>query len=130
MFLKPSNPRITRLQQLASRPLRLVQGELAESENGGARLRVPLRKRRWSGWLLRLPKDATKTFEFDALGKFVWNHCDGKTSVQQIARKLARTYNVSERESLVATEKFLTTLANKGLIGASILKGNAKANAK
>ncbi len=89
-------------------------------------MRVPLRQRAWSGWLLRLPRDATKTFEFDALGKFVWNQCDGKTSVQQIARKLAKTYHVTEREAQVATEKFLVMLATKGLVGAAVGKGNAE----
>ncbi len=120
MLFKPSKPRMTRQQQLASKPLRLVEAELTETEDGGGRIRVPLRQRAWTGWLLRLPEGATKTFEFDALGKFVWTHCDGKTSVQQITRKLARTYNVSDREAQVATEKFLVMLANKGLIGGAI----------
>jgi hypothetical protein len=106
---------MTRQQQLASRPLRLVEGQLIDGK-----LTVKIQPRRWSGWLLRLPKDVTKTFEFDAIGQLVWSLCDGKTSVQQIARKLARTYHVSEREAQVATEKFLVTLASKGLIGAAV----------
>jgi hypothetical protein len=117
---------MTRQQQLASKPLRLVAADLLDAENGGGRLQVPMRQRAWSGWLLRLPKDATKTFEFDALGKFVWQHCDGKTSVQQIARKLARTYNVSEREAQVSTEKFLMMLATKGLVGAAVKESSAE----
>ena len=106
---------MTRQQQLASKPLRLVDGEMVDG-----RLTVKISQARWSSWLLRLPKDATKTFEFDLLGQMVWQNCDGKTSVQQIARKLAKSYNVSEREAQVATEKFLVMLARKGLIGAAV----------
>ena len=106
---------MTRQQQLASKPVRLIEGEMVDG-----RLIVKIQQARWSTWLLRLPKDATKTFEFDLLGQMVWSLCDGKTSVQQIVRKLAKTYNVSEREAQVATEKFLVTLARKGLIGAAV----------
>ncbi len=113
---------MTRQQQLASRPLRLVEGDMV---NG--RLTVKISQARWSTWLLRLPKDATKTFEFDMLGQLVWQQCDGKTSVQQIARKLAKTYSVSDREAQVATEKFLTTLARKGLVGAAVADRNSEA---
>jgi len=115
MFPARAKPRMTRQQQLASKPLRLVDGDITDG-----RLTVKIQQKRWSRWLLRLPKDATKTFEFDALGQMVWSLCDGKTSVQQIARKLAKKYNVSEREAQVATEKFLIMLARKGLIAAAV----------
>src|SRR5271170_6238718 len=109
MLRKPAKPRMTRQQQLASRPLRLVDAAMTDG-----RLTVKIQQKHWSSWLLRLPKDATKTFEFDAIGQMVWSLCDGKNSVQQITRKVAKTYNVSEREAQVATEKFLTMLAKKG----------------
>jgi Coenzyme PQQ synthesis protein D (PqqD) len=119
MSAKATKPRMTRQQQLASKPLRLVDGDMTDG-----RLTVKIQQKHWSRWLLRLPKDATKTFELDSLGQMVWSLCDGKTSVQQIARKLAKTYNVSEREAQVATEKFLITLARKGLIGAAMKKSD------
>ena len=115
MFWPKAKPRMTRQQQLSSKPIRLVDGEIV-----GGRLSVKIVPRRWSNWVWRVPKGATKTFEFDALGQMVWSLCDGKTSVQQIGRKLAKLYHVSERESQVATEKFLITLARKGLIGGAV----------
>ncbi len=118
----PPKPRMTRQQQLASKPLRLVEADLVEGQ-----LKVKIQQKPWSRWLLRLPKDATKTFEFDPLGQMVWSLCDGKTSVQQIARKLAKKYNVSEREAQVATEKFLITLARKGLVGAAVVTSASEA---
>lgn len=115
MFGKPAQPRMTRQQQLASRPLRLVDRELVDGK-----LSVNIQPKRWTGWLLRMPAGATKTFEFDVIGQMVWSMCDGKHSVQQISRKLAKSYGVSEREAQMATEKFLVMLAKKGLIGAAV----------
>jgi hypothetical protein len=120
MFFARKQPALTRQQQLASRPVRLIDGEMSDADGGGGRLKVKLQPKRVAGWLMRMPEGATKTFEFDALGKFVWDHCDGKTSVQQLSRKLARTYKISEREAQVATEKFLMMLAKKGMLGAAV----------
>jgi len=78
---------------------------------------VPVRPTRWASMLLRVPGGMKKTFELDKLGKFVWDECDGKTSVRQIIRRLARRYNLNEREAEVATVAFLHTLTRKGLIG-------------
>jgi hypothetical protein len=125
MLFRKRPPALTRQQQLASRPIRLVDGEMAAADNGGGRLKVKLKQRR-IGFLFRVPEGATKTFEFDQMGKFVWEHCDGKTSVQRIARKFAKNYSVSEREAQVATEKFLMMLAKKGLIGAAVPRKKEK----
>ena len=110
-------PRLTRQQQLSAKPLRLVDGVMADAADGGGRLTVPLRQRRWAGWLLRVPPGATKTFELDALGRMVWDACDGRTTVQQIGRRLAKRYRLSDREAQVSTEAFLATLARRGLVG-------------
>src|SRR4051812_27601602 len=98
MFFRkpPTRDPLTRRQQLSSKPIRIVAGEMAAIDGGGGRLKVKLEAGRRVGWLLRVPEGATKQFEFDPLGKFVWDHCDGALSVQQIARKLAKEYNVSE----------------------------------
>lgn len=113
-----SKPRITLSQQLAAKPVRLVEARQQRDEKGGASLKVTLKSNgRWNSWLFRVPEGATKTFELDALGLLVWEHCDGKTSVQQIIRKLAKQYNLNLREAQVPTLSFLRTLVKKGLIG-------------
>src|SRR5512133_948861 len=99
-------PALTREQSLATRPVRLVDGDLIESKDG-AKLKVKLKQTRLAGFLLRLPEGATKTFELDALGLLVWKSCDGKTSVKQIVRQLARQYNLNLREAEVPTLAFL-----------------------
>ena len=119
MFRK--KPTFSRQESLAAKPVRLVEGELVAVE-GGAKLKVPLKHSRMGRWLLRLPDNASKTFELDALGLLVRNSCDGKTSVKQIIRTLARQYHLNLREAEIPTLSFLHTLAKKGLIGIAMDK--------
>ncbi len=120
MLFGRKKPRLTIQQQLAARPLRLVDAEVTEREDGGANLTVMLRQTRWSGWFFRMPEGAKKTFELDEMGRFVWDHCNGKTSVQQIIRRLSKRYNLNLREAQVATVQFLNMLTKKGLIGMTL----------
>ena len=120
MSFRLHKPATTKPQMLAARPARLVDVEPAAVTENSWRLTVPLRTARWAGWLLRVPGGATKTFELDPLGKFVWDACDGRTSVRQIIRRLAKRYNLNDREAEVATLAFLHTLVKKGLLGMQI----------
>lgn len=117
MLSRKKKPRLTRQQSLAAKPVRLVETALEEEPGGGGKLKVPVRQTRWSGWLFSAPPGAVKIFEFDPIGIFVWNSCDGKTSVQQIIRTLAKRYNLNLREAEVPTVRFLHVLAKKGLVG-------------
>lgn len=127
MLLKSKKKPFSRDDAMAARPVQLVQAKVASTDDGGAKLTVPLRSSRWSTWLFRLPEGATKTFELDELGLFIWNSCDGKTSVQQMIRRLARQRRLTLREVEVATLQFLQTLTRKGLIGMSVAaKGAAE----
>jgi hypothetical protein len=119
-FGRKPRPSISREDALNARPLRAPGITHERTDDGGARLTIPLKSSARFGWLLRLPKDATKTFELDAIGLFVWEHCDGKTSVQQIIRKLSKQYNLGLRQAEVPTVQFLNMLSRKGLIGMSV----------
>ena len=119
-FGRSRKPAVSREDALDARPVRAPGVALKETGDGGARLTVPLQSSSRWGWLLRLPKDATKSFELDAIGLFVWQHCDGKTSVQQIIRKLSKQYNLGLRQAEVPAVQFLNMLSRKGLIGMSV----------
>ena len=113
-------PRPTRSQVLAGKPLRAPDAKETDAGGGKWTLTVPLRSATNGGWasrLLRVPEGASKSFELDELGKFVWDGCDGRTTVAQLIRRLAKQYNLNEREAEVATLAFLNTLARRGLIG-------------
>jgi hypothetical protein len=110
----------TKEQLLAACPTRLVDAQPKDDGEGKWRLQVPLRTARWAIWFLRAPEVATKTFELDALGKGVWDTCDGRTSVRRIIERLAGEYHLNQREAEVATIAFLNTLSRKGLIGMEV----------
>ena len=118
-MLLSRKPRLSREQALAARPLRLPSARFEESSTG-ARLKVPMRAPKWGGWLLRFPDGATKTFELDSVGVFVWECCDGSTSVKQIILRLAKRYELNLREAEVSSLAFLQLLAKKGLIGMQV----------
>jgi hypothetical protein len=117
MFWEKPKSMLSRQEALAVKPVRMVEPELKELPDGGAKMTVKIQPTRTGRWFFRLPMGSVKTFELDALGMLVWNSCDGKTSVQQIIRKLAREYNLNLREAEVPTVKFLQMLVKKGLIG-------------
>ena len=114
---------LTRQDALGAKPAQLVKAKILATEDGGAKLTIPLRSTRWTGMIFRLPDNATKTFELDELGLFIWNSCDGKTSVQQMIRQLSRERRLTLREVEVATLQFLQTLIRKGLIGVQVKQG-------
>jgi hypothetical protein len=115
-----TRPRLTIEQTLAARPLRLVDAEPRDAADGTCRLTLPLKPARWASWLLRVPQGATKTFELDALGLFVWQQCDGKTRVDQLIRRLSERFELNVREAQVATVAFLNMLVRKGLVAMNV----------
>ena len=114
---------LTRQDALGAKPEQLVKAKILVTEDGGAKLTIPLQTTRWTGMIFRLPENATKTFELDELGLFIWNSCDGKTSVQQMIRQLSQQRRMTLREVEVATLQFLQTLIRKGLIGVQVKQG-------
>jgi hypothetical protein len=124
-FARKKHPPVTPEDALDARPARLPGADFQAAATGGGRVTVILRPTGWGRALLRMPTEAKKTFELDAIGVFVWEHCDGKTSVRQIIKKLAKQYNLNLREAQVPTLQFLHTLSRRGLIGLSV-KGKAR----
>ena len=118
---KSSKP--AKSDMLSARPVRAVGATEKSTGPAAWQVTVSLRPTRWARFLLRAPSAGVKkTFELDELGKFVWDECDGRTPVRQIIRRLAKRYNLNEREAEVATVAFLHTLTRKGLLGMAVEK--------
>jgi hypothetical protein len=115
VFGRKRKPQLSRDDALAAKPARAVEAEMKKADDGSGKLTVKLRKARVA-WLFRVPEGATKTFEFDPIGVFVWEQIDGKTTVEQVIRRLAKEYTLNLREAEVPTITFLQTLIGKGLI--------------
>lgn len=107
MLLKRRQRPKNREEQLALKPVRAPAAML-----DGMQIKIPIR----GNWLFRPPKDARRKFELDEMGLFVWNRCDGQTSIEQVLTALAERYSISSRDAEVSTLKFLQMLARRGLI--------------
>jgi hypothetical protein len=126
MLFGNKKPKLTTAQALAAKPMHLVEAVMHVDDAGAGKLKVPIKSTRFFAKIFKMPEGATKTFEFDAIGVFVWESIDGRTTVQQLIRKLARKYSLSEREAAVSTNLFLQMLGKKSLIGWSVPEGKKK----
>ena len=115
MIFSKKKPKLSPQQALAAKPIKLVEAVM-ETHGEGGKLKVPLKGGRFLGFI-KMPEGATKTFEFDSIGLFVWENIDGRTTVQQLIRKVAKHCKFSEREAAVSTNLFLQMLGKKSLIG-------------
>lgn len=70
---------------------------------------------RWQGWL-GADKTAERTFALDVYGRYVYESCNGKRTVQAIIKRFARDQNLSIPEAEIAVTKFMQTLMSKGLV--------------
>ena len=121
MLGRRKKPQLSPDEALAAKPMRLVKEEVEPTPDGG-KLTVALKPGRVGGWLFKLPEGATKTFEFDPVGLFVWERIDGKTSVKQLIRHLSKKHKLTLREAEVPTLAFLKTLIAKGLVAVPVEK--------
>jgi len=56
----------------------------------------------------------------DELGTFVWERCDGQTTVRDLIGIFAERYKLGRREAEVSLTEYLRTLAKRGLIGIAV----------
>src|SRR5690349_22327678 len=101
---------------LASKPIRRADATLNAS-----RVTIPVAARR--GLLFRIPEGATKTFELDAMGLFVWNRCDGATTVRQIIEEFAENFGIDRDRAEASTLEFLNLLAGRALVARKVESG-------
>lgn len=122
MFKRRSAPKMTREQSLAMKPMQIVKGELSLDAAGNGKLSVAIQPTRVARFIIKGIEGRKKTFEFDPVGVFVWGEIDGKTSVEQLIRRIAKQYNLDLRQAEASTVAFLKTLMTKGLIGFPVEK--------
>jgi Coenzyme PQQ synthesis protein D (PqqD) len=124
MFGRKPKPRLSRDEALAMKPVHLVdQDAMKVDAAGNGKLVVPVPPPRFARWLAAKFENRTKTFEFDSVGVYVWGQIDGKTSVEQLIRRLAKQYNLDLRQAEASTTAFLKMLLARGLIGMPVDTG-------
>jgi hypothetical protein len=114
----------TRQQVLTVKPLRnpLVTWERKpsrdEDEGAVVQIQVPRRSDRLGNIAARWFKLPThRIVELDPIGSDVWERCDGKHSLDGIAREIAGIYKLNKRQSETSVTAYLKMLADRRLIG-------------
>jgi hypothetical protein len=113
---RATSPAFTRDDAFAAKPIATPTIERTARDSGGARIDIAMRPSGYQKWLLRIPDDATRRIELDAVGVEVYDQCDGRTSVRQIARRFAKQHQVDQREAEAAVANFIQMMMRKGLV--------------
>ncbi|MBX3118834.1 MAG: PqqD family protein [Fimbriimonadaceae bacterium] len=102
----------------ASKPMRNPVVTIAAQTDEGTVLECPVKEDRgWVGKLARVSKHpATKRFELEPVGAYVWELCDGKHTFEGIARKIGERFKMNRLEAETALAAFLRMLGQRGLI--------------
>lgn len=118
-LIQGKRPQFKEQQLRKAKPLRNPVAEWEVHEDGSALISAPLAKtgKRFEKWIQKFAKrPATKTFELEPIGAFVWGMCDGKHTFETMARKLRERYKMNRTEAEAALQAFLLMLNQRGLI--------------
>lgn len=108
-----------REEALKARPQALPTVRVEDQPGGAFNVTVRMAPVRWVGWFIR-SKEIERTFSLDALGREVYEACDGKTDVKTIVRNFAAAHKISLVEAEMSVSAFLKTLTSKGLVALAV----------
>ena len=100
------------------RPVRNDAIEWQSNDDGEALLTVPRRNDRVGklvGFCFRVP-DA-KAVQLDEVGTFVWQLCDGSSTVEGIVKQTCKEYKLNRREVEISVTTYLQMLSERNFIG-------------
>ncbi|NLO72908.1 MAG: PqqD family protein [candidate division WS1 bacterium] len=123
---KPSQaarPAVTRQQALRIYPVRNPGLKWKLDEQGLVRATLVRRRDLWGkliGGILSTP-DA-RDLQLDEIGSFVWMHCDGEHTLNDIVESMMEKYKLGRREVEASLNEFLRMLAKRGMIVVGVPK--------
>jgi hypothetical protein len=124
-------PRLSRAESLGARPVRAPVVRTEAFPGGGLRLSLRVELPRWYGWVAGRRHDdlqvQTRSVELDALGREVYEACDGATPVQAIIARFAQVHGLGSAEAELAVTRFLQLMVRRGLVGMQINEPAASA---
>jgi hypothetical protein len=99
---------------LKSKPVQAPMVRTEETDDG-LRLTTALERPFWQQ-LMGGGGYVERTYELDAVGKEVYELCDGKRNVKSIIRAFASAHKLSVAEAELSITSYLETLHERGLI--------------
>lgn len=87
-----------------------------ENRDGVVLVKAP--RTDWRGKLIRwlTGRSAQCQIEFDEIGSFVWELCDGSHTVSEIADALVQQHQLLRREAIASLLQFLSQLHQRRLV--------------
>ena len=123
MMFRRKQPQLTREQSLNAIPIRNQSIEVRRESSGTAVLvlkRSDSLRARMMAKFFYVP--AEKKIALDELGTYVWDLCDGQTTVKRIISLFAIKHKLGKKESEVSVVEYLKQLTKKGLLGLVVEK--------
>lgn len=120
---KSQKPQLTRDQALQARPVRNPALKWRENDDGEVEVILPRRSDltgKFLAWMFFVPE--AKPVTLDAVGSFVWLHCDGEHTVAELVAMMSEEYKVGRREIEFSLTEYLQTLGKRGMVGFLIPK--------
>lgn len=87
------------------------------TDQGYVLISYPINLNRWLARLL--PRGASlplRSLELDSIGSYVWQHIDGRNSVQKLAERVAERYALQLPEARQAVAAFIRQLGRRGIL--------------
>lgn len=116
-------PQLSRQEALAAHPVRNNLVEWKEADDGEVLIIIRPRVDRVAQvlkWVFPPPKE--RHVSLDAVGSEVWRLCDGRTSVEQIIRRMAKRYKLNRKEAETSTTEYLRQLGKRRLVGFAVME--------
>ena len=120
LFRKKQKVRaISRKASLDSTPVHNQALRVERQEDGTIVLYAKQQHKGLGKRLAKLCKieDLEKRYSLDELGAFVWDMCDGETTVRTMINRFAEKHRLSRKEAEISMVEYLKSLASKGIIG-------------
>ena len=115
-------PPLSREDSLNSLPARNEALSARRTDAGEIEITLP-RKDVW--WVTLLSKftfvPTSRKVVLDEIGTFVWDLCDGKTTVRELIEVFAKRYKLPRREAEVSITNYLKILLRRRLIGIGVV---------
>lgn len=124
-------PSISRKASLDSKPVQNQALRVERQDDGTIVLCAKQRHKGLGKALAKLSKieDLEKRYSLDELGAFVWDMCDGQTTVRAMINRFAEKHRLSRKEAEISMVEYLKSLAGKGIIGI-VVPGEPEEQAK
>ncbi|MFP4105425.1 MAG: PqqD family peptide modification chaperone [Phycisphaerae bacterium] len=106
--------RIPRSDFLKLRPMAVTNVEITPRDDGGIDVETIAPRSGFLGFMFR--DTVPKKYEFDQLGKEVFEACDGKKRLSALAKDLAKRHNITQAEAELSVISFVRTLADRSLV--------------